>query len=138
MDKIDRDANGKITKEELKSWIQYTQRRYIMEDVDRQWNSHNPDNKESIKWEDYKKMVYGFMDGLEPSELDSNSDEGFSYKDMIKRDERRWGIADSNGDHALDKVRPIKLCFISNALHFFYYSCRKSLPTFCIRKTLRI
>lgn len=103
MTKIDRDGDGKVTKEELKSWIQYTQRRYIMEDVDRQWNSHNPEGKPSIKWEDYKKMVYGFMDGLEPSELESNSDEGFSYKDMIKRDERRWGIADTNGDHALDK-----------------------------------
>lgn len=44
------------------------------------------------------------MDGLEPSELESNSDEGFSYKDMIRRDERRWGIADTNGDHALNKV----------------------------------
>lgn len=103
VDKIDRDANNLISKEELKSWIQYTQRRYITEDVDRQWNSHNPEGKETIKWEDYKKMVYGFMDGLEPSELESNSDEGFSYKDMIRRDERRWGIADTNGDHALNK-----------------------------------
>ena len=27
----------------------YTQRRYITEDVDRQWNSHNPEGKETIK-----------------------------------------------------------------------------------------
>ncbi len=104
MDKIDRDMDGKITKEELKSWIQYTQRRYILEDVDRQWKAHNPNNKDSITWEEYKKMVYGFMDDMEPSELENNADEGFSYKDMIRRDQRRWGIADTNGDHALDKV----------------------------------
>ncbi|KAI9562580.1 hypothetical protein GHT06_010034 [Daphnia sinensis] len=103
VDKIDRDLDGKITKEELKSWIQYTQRRYILEDVDRQWKAHNPNNKDSVTWEEYKKMVYGFMDDMEPSELESNAEEGFSYKDMIRRDQRRWGIADTNGDHALDK-----------------------------------
>lgn len=104
MDKIDRDADSKISKEELKSWIQYTQRRYITEDVDRQWKAHNPDGKDTIKWEEYKKMVYGFMDDLEPSELEKDTEEGFSYKDMIRRDQRRWGIADANGDHALDKA----------------------------------
>ncbi|XP_046450335.1 calumenin-B-like [Daphnia pulex] len=103
VDKIDRDMDGKITKEELKSWIQYTQRRYILEDVDRQWKAHNPNNKDSITWEEYKKMVYGFMDDMEPSELENNAEEGFSYKDMIRRDQRRWGIADTNADHALDK-----------------------------------
>ena len=103
MDKIDRDFDGKISMGELKAWIQYTQRRYINEDVDRQWNAHNPHNKDAITWEEYKKMVYGFMDDMEPSELEKD-DEGFSYKDMIRRDQRRWGIADTNGDHGLDKV----------------------------------
>ena len=42
------------------------------------------------------------MDGFKPSELESNRYEGFSYKDMIQRDERR--IADTNDDHALNKV----------------------------------
>jgi len=102
VDKIDRDIDGKITKEELKSWIQYTQRRYITEDVDRQWKSHNPQSKEAITWEEYKQVVYGFMDDMEPSELDRDED-GFTYKDMIRRDQRRWGIADTNGDHVLDK-----------------------------------
>lgn len=103
VDKIDRDGNDQITKEELKSWIQYTQRRYLMEDVDRQWKSHNHDGKETITWDEYKKVVYGFMDDMEPSELENTADEGFSYKDMIRRDQRRWGIADTNGDHALNK-----------------------------------
>jgi len=102
VDKIDRDFDGKISMGELKAWIQYTQRRYINEDVDRQWNAHNPHNKDAITWEEYKKMVYGFMDDMEPSELEKD-DEGFSYKDMIRRDQRRWGIADTNGDHGLDK-----------------------------------
>lgn len=102
VDKIDRDFDSKISREELKAWIQYTQRRYINEDVDRQWFTHNSNNKETIAWEEYKKMVYGFMDDMEPSELEKD-DEGFSYKDMIRRDQRRWGIADTNGDNGLNK-----------------------------------
>jgi len=102
VDKIDRDLDGKISKEELKSWIQYTQRRYITEDVDRQWKTHNPTGKDTITWEEYKKMVYGFMDDMEPNELERDED-GFTYKDMIRRDQRRWGIADTNGDHAINR-----------------------------------
>ncbi len=102
VDRIDRDMDGKITKEELKSWIQYTQRRYITEDVERQWKTHNPSGKDFITWDEYKKMVYGFMDDLEPNELERD-EEGFTYKDMIRRDQRRWGIADTNGDHTLNQ-----------------------------------
>lgn len=108
-----------------------------MEDVDRQWKAHNPDSKGSITWEEYKKMVYGFMDDMEPSELENNSDEGFSYKEMIRRDQRRWGIADTNGDHALDKVKPftflIKTKFSKKSTLLLKY--RRSLPTSYIRKT---
>lgn len=63
VDKIDKDADGFVSGEELKDWIQYTQKRYIVDDVERQWKAHNPENKEKISWEEYKKMVYGFMDG---------------------------------------------------------------------------
>jgi len=63
VDKIDKDADGSVSGEELKDWIQYTQKRYIVDDVERQWKAHNPENKEKISWEEYKKMVYGFMDG---------------------------------------------------------------------------
>jgi Ca2+-binding EF-hand superfamily protein len=63
VDKIDKDADGFVSREELKDWIQYTQKRYIVDDVERQWKAHNPENKEKISWDEYKKMVYGFMDG---------------------------------------------------------------------------
>lgn len=63
VDKIDHDKDGFVSKEELKDWIKYTQRRYIHNDVENQWKTHNPENKEKISWDEYKKMVYGFMDG---------------------------------------------------------------------------
>lgn len=36
---------------ELKNWISFTQRRYIEDDVNRQWKQHNPDNTDLIHWE---------------------------------------------------------------------------------------
>lgn len=63
VDKIDKDKDGFVSQEELKEWIQFTQKRYIVDDINRQWQSHNPDNKDKITWEEYKKMVYGFLDG---------------------------------------------------------------------------
>lgn len=63
MDKIDSDTDGLVSQEELKDWIRFTQRRYITDDVDRQWKTHNPEDKEKISWDEYKKMLYGFMDG---------------------------------------------------------------------------
>lgn len=65
VDKIDGDKDGFVSQEELKDWIRYTQRRYILDDVDRQWKTHNPEEKETISWDQYKKMLYGFMDGKE-------------------------------------------------------------------------
>ncbi|KDR16997.1 calumenin [Zootermopsis nevadensis] len=102
VDKIDKDADGFVTREELKDWIQYTQKRYITDDVERQWKTHNPENKGNLSWEEYKKMVYGFMDDMDPSEFEKE-EEGFSYQNMLRRDRRRWSVADQDGDDALTK-----------------------------------
>ena len=63
MDKIDKDKDGFVTREELKDWIQYTQKRYISDDVDRQWKTHNPEGKEKLSWAEYKKSMYNFLEG---------------------------------------------------------------------------
>lgn len=87
---------------ELKAWIQFTQRRYIDDDVDRQWRSHNAENNDTVLWDNYRKNVYGFMDEMDPSDLEKE-DSGFSYKAMLTRDRRRWSVADRNGDDALTR-----------------------------------
>lgn len=101
-DKIDSNKDGAVSHEELKDWIRYTQKRYIMEDVDRQWKQHNPENNETVAWQQYRKLVYGFLDSMDPSDAEKH-DQGFSYKEMLKRDRRRWSVADSNGDDELTK-----------------------------------
>ena len=102
MDKIDKDKDGFVSQEELKDWIRYTQQRYIRDDIERQWKSHNLEEKEKLPWKEYKSLVYGFMDET-TSETDKNDNESFSYAVMLKRDRRRWSIADQDGDDALTK-----------------------------------
>ncbi|XP_063233264.1 calumenin [Bacillus rossius redtenbacheri] len=102
VDKIDGDKDGLVTQEELKDWIQYTQRKYVTDDIQRQWQSHNPEGKDKITWDEYKQRVYGFMDDLDPKELEKD-EEGFSYQNMLRRDRRRWDVADADGDSALTK-----------------------------------
>lgn len=82
----------------------YTQQRYIKDDVERQWGSHNPMGKEKLSWTEYKDMVYGDMEEQEAEKRESDkADESFSYVQMYKRDRRRWITADMDGDDALTK-----------------------------------
>ncbi|KAH8302429.1 hypothetical protein KR044_006390, partial [Drosophila immigrans] len=102
VERIDEDKDGFITLAELKNWIKYTQRRYIDEDVGRLWRQHNPENNATIDWEAYRKTVYGFMDALDKEELEQEEN-GVSYKSMLKRDRRRWAVADLDLDDKLTR-----------------------------------
>ncbi|KAK9299190.1 hypothetical protein QLX08_007701 [Tetragonisca angustula] len=103
VDKIDKDKDGYVTGEELKDWILYTQKRYIRDDVERQWKSHNPEEKEKLPWAKYSAMVFGDMDEQEAENYEKSKDNTFSYIAMLKRERRRWQAADLDGDDALTK-----------------------------------
>ncbi|XP_043479796.1 calumenin-B [Leptopilina heterotoma] len=102
VDKIDKDQDGFVSQEELKDWIQFTQKRYIYDDIDRQWKSHNPEGKEKIPWGEYKDAIYGFLDENDSTGDGGDSDNN-SYLVMLKRDRRRWSAADQDGDDALTR-----------------------------------
>lgn len=51
VDRIDDNKDSFVDMAELKNWISFTQRRYIEDDVNRQWKQHNPDNAEKLHWE---------------------------------------------------------------------------------------
>ncbi|XP_057332859.1 calumenin [Microplitis mediator] len=102
--KIDKNSDGYVTQEELKDWIRYTQQRYIRDDVERQWQSYiTDDSEDKIPWETYKKMVYGFMEEKDYDPKVHDGDDNYSYAVMLKRDRRRWSVADQDGDDALTK-----------------------------------
>jgi hypothetical protein len=60
------DGDGYVTYDEMRAWIQYTQQRYVNEDVDKQWQQHTGTKAEdptaSVSWEVYRETVYGFLD----------------------------------------------------------------------------
>ncbi len=102
VDRIDANEDGYVTLDEMRDWIRFTQQRYISEDVDRQWTQHNVENKEDLGWEEYRQLVYGFLDeDVEDNHVD---DDTMSYKKMEDRDRRRWQAADENGDGNLNKL----------------------------------
>lgn len=98
VDKIDKDHDGFVTEAELKDWVQYVQKRYVLSDTERMWKEHEIDDKDTLEWKSYKKRTYGYED----DQNDENSP-NFSYKDQINRDERRWKAADKNNDGLLSK-----------------------------------
>lgn len=103
VDKIDKDKDGYVTGEELKDWILYTRRRYIRDNVERQWKSHNPEGKEKLPWSEYLAMVYGDMSEDDAENFEKSKDNTYSYVAMLKKDRRRWSAADLDGDDALTK-----------------------------------
>lgn len=100
--KIDADNDGFISHIELKDWIRYTQQKYMRDNVHRSWKMHNPENKEKLSWEEYSNLVYGFMKGVDPKELEKDH-EGITYKGLYERDRRRWYTADADLDNMLTK-----------------------------------
>lgn len=60
--KIDKDGDGQVTEQELKDWIQYVQKRYIVTDTDRMWKDHSIEG-DKLSWSAYKQRTYGSDDG---------------------------------------------------------------------------
>lgn len=63
VDRIDDDKDGFVTEAEMKAWIKHAQRRWVYEDVDRQFKTHDIDGDNLISWEEYKNATYGYVMG---------------------------------------------------------------------------
>lgn len=98
--KMDKDGDGKITQEELTMWIHYVQTKYIYDDTERQWSENDVNGDGKITWDEYKEHTYGF---LTEEELSREEEDGFSYEQMLFRDERRWKQADNSAKGYLIK-----------------------------------
>lgn len=145
VERIDEDKDGYVTAEEMKKWIKHAQKRWIYDDVDRQWKSHDLNGDEVVSWEEYKNATYGYILGMAADNLllfiylmypwsiacvldghkftlhtlhthahsiqscdlwladDPDPDDGFSYRQMMNRDERRFKMADQDNDMKANK-----------------------------------
>lgn len=63
VDRIDDDKDGFVTEAEMKSWIKHAQRRWVYEDVDRQFDTHDIDKDGLVSWEEYSNVTYGYIMG---------------------------------------------------------------------------
>jgi len=111
VDKIDKDGDGKVTNKELREWIQFVQKRYVTEDVERQWVSHERNGDGQLTWKEYYNITYGFVNPIE-LETDNLANGHNSYSEIIERDENRFTAADKdksgflNKDEFLDFLHP--------------------------------
>ncbi|KAG5273977.1 hypothetical protein AALO_G00157830 [Alosa alosa] len=97
VERMDEDGDGFVSVEEMKNWIKHAQKRWIYQDVDRQWQGHDLNGDNHVTWEEYKNATYGYiLDEQDP-------EDGFSYRQMMNRDERRFKLADKDGDQKADK-----------------------------------
>ncbi|XP_030006984.1 calumenin-A-like [Sphaeramia orbicularis] len=92
VDKIDTNKDGFVSEEELKIWIKNAQKKHIYDSVENQWKDYDVNNDGHITWEEYKNVTYGSY--LE----DPQADIEYNYTHMMNRDERRFRVADKNGD----------------------------------------
>lgn len=69
VERIDEDKDGYVTVEEMKRWIKHAQKRWIYDDVDRQWKSHDLNGDEMVSWEEYKNATYGYILGTAADDL---------------------------------------------------------------------
>lgn len=121
---MDLNGDGFVEENELKEHINFMQRRYVDNDVERTWKNYNQEKVKDgqLSWGDYRfdlnlidlyffkgyfdylyiyyafrEMVYGSSDG-EGQELSPE------YAKMISRDELRWKKADYDSNGVLDRT----------------------------------
>lgn len=100
VDKIDTDKDGFVTEAELEEWVRHVANRYIMDDVMRQWTHYDQDNNGYVTWQEFRDATFGEYED-ENEVYDTHR--GLTYKDMIKRDTKRFAAADLDGDKQLTR-----------------------------------
>ncbi|XP_061892468.1 reticulocalbin-3 isoform X2 [Entelurus aequoreus] len=94
VDRIDTNKDGFVNHAELHYWIKHRQRSYINDNVNKHWKDYDKNQDDKIAWEEYKNTTYGYYLGEEFDDVDDKA----TYKSMLNRDERRFKMADRDGD----------------------------------------
>jgi len=95
--KIDVDGSSTLDENELERWMEITSEKYMEQDIDNQWPTHDLNSDGKITWEEYQSSVFDMMGE------DDFVDEKLSIDQMKKRDQRRFNRADVNNNGFLTK-----------------------------------
>lgn len=99
--KIDVDADGFLTVDELSAWIQTSFRHYILEDTKEQFAEVDLDKDGRVTWAEYNLHMYErIIDYSEDTALEDDEEESFRLIHL--KDKKRFERADQDHDSALD------------------------------------
>ncbi|XP_063961066.1 calumenin-like isoform X1 [Lytechinus pictus] len=99
VEKIDADKDGFVTEEELKDWIVLQQRQAIDRDVTERWVSVDSNKDKKVEWSEFMRGTYGADEQQLEEELSRmQENEHMDFSTMIRRDKKRWKVADIDGD----------------------------------------
>ncbi|TPP61377.1 Calumenin [Fasciola gigantica] len=98
VNKIDQDADGKVTEKEMKEWISYVALSSAQQVTEKHWSEVNPKGLTLLSWEEYSENSYG------PHEERMRDTKGVEeYTRALRHDKRRWKAADRNQDGNLSR-----------------------------------
>lgn len=103
-EELDKDGDKYVTSAELKEYLKKFHSKLILDSIDKQWVYFDKEMREKVPgvkvlgWDTYKKLSFPERD------LQKEGEEGKVARQMLERTERRWKVADMDGDGSLDKV----------------------------------
>ncbi|KAG9482024.1 hypothetical protein GDO78_010973 [Eleutherodactylus coqui] len=99
--KIDVDADGYLTVDELSAWIQNAFKHYVLEDTKEQFAEVDLDKDGTVTWEEYNMHMYDrIIDYSEDTILEDDEEESFRLIHL--KDRKRFERADQDNDAGLN------------------------------------
>ncbi|KAM8927143.1 reticulocalbin-2 [Pelodytes ibericus] len=101
--KIDENADGYLTQEELSIWIQKSFKHYVLEDTKEQFAEFDKDQDGIVQWEEYNMQMYDrIIDYDEHTVLEDEEEESFRLIHL--KDKKRFDHADRDDVPGLNLI----------------------------------
>ncbi|XP_078725117.1 reticulocalbin-1-like [Lampetra fluviatilis] len=99
--RVDSNGDGFVTGAELRAWIEHTHTRHAGERAGQRHREYDVNGDGLVSWQEYRNTSYGNTLDPEGAAL-FHVQEGdlATYRHMLQRDERRFRVADRDGDMA--------------------------------------
>ncbi|ETE58517.1 hypothetical protein L345_15761, partial [Ophiophagus hannah] len=86
---LDTDKDGFVTEGELKDWIKKAQKKYVSENVARQWQEYDLNQDGSISWEEYRNVTYGTYLGMKERKKEGEEKEWEEKEEKVEWNNER-------------------------------------------------
>jgi len=103
LEKMDKDGDKRISREELKQWILRSFRLLSKEESDERWDEVNDNDDDKITWAEYKAETYGNKDDDSDDEDDLSAADKAEEDKLMSEDKNLFTAADRDGDGALQR-----------------------------------